>query len=170
MHGPPLEKLSMDHNPGEFAFMILFSMLHFDLISLAFPSLGMQFCGSSLVFTILYLWARNFGTQEVSIWGLFPIKAFYLPWALLVMDIMFGAPVAALVPDVIGIGVGHLYYFLTTLYPMSTGRQLITTPQWLTNYMARWYASQRAGAQQDGADTRGSGYRAFQGRGRTLND
>lgn len=56
------------------------------------------------------------------------MQAFYLPWAMLVLDVLFGSEI---VPDLIGIIAGHLYYFLAVLHPLATGRNILKTPQWL---------------------------------------
>ena len=55
-------------------------------------------------------------------------QAFYLPWAMLALDVIFGSPIA---PDLCGILAGHLYYFLTVLHPLASGRNILRTPMWL---------------------------------------
>lgn len=62
---------------------------------------------------------------------LFPylfLQAFYLPWAMLALDVIFGSP---LIPDLLGIIAGHLYYFLTVLHPLATGKVILKTPMWV---------------------------------------
>lgn len=44
---------------------------------------------------------------------------------MLVLDLLFGNP---LMPDIRGIIAGHLYYFLTVLYPLSGGKYIFKTP------------------------------------------
>lgn len=56
------------------------------------------------------------------------LQAFYLPWVMLAMDVIFGSK---LVPDLMGIIAGHIYYFLTVLYPVSSGRNILKTPIWV---------------------------------------
>jgi len=55
-------------------------------------------------------------------------QAFYLPWAMLALDVIFGSP---LLPDLMGIIAGHLYYFLSVLHPLSGGRNILKTPIWV---------------------------------------
>ncbi|GMH33614.1 hypothetical protein BSKO_01448 [Bryopsis sp. KO-2023] len=178
IYGPPLEQQMTAYNPGEFAFLILFATVMFNIVYIFYP---MGFCGSALIFTILYLWSRNFSSQEVSIWGLLNIKAFYLPWAFLGVDLLMGMPMAMLYPDLIGIGIGHLYYFLMSLYPMASGNVILKCPIWLSRYMAQFYGKAASGVTPPGggrsSNTRGGGgggggggFRAFQGQGRTLTD
>jgi Derlin-2/3 len=52
---------------------------------------------------------------------------------MLALDVIFGAP---LVPDLLGIIAGHLYYFLTVLHPLATGNILLRTPRWVYPYVA----------------------------------
>ena len=63
----------------------------------------------------------------------FFLQAFYLPWAMLALDVIFGAP---LMPDLLGIIAGHLYYFLTVLHPLATGNIILRTPRWVYPYVA----------------------------------
>lgn len=56
------------------------------------------------------------------------LQAFYLPWAMLALDVIFGSPIA---PDLCGILAGHLYYFLTVLHPLAGGKNILQTPMWL---------------------------------------
>jgi len=56
------------------------------------------------------------------------LQAFYLPWAMLALDVIFGSPI---VPDLLGIVAGHLFYFLTVLHPLATGKNILKTPLWV---------------------------------------
>lgn len=51
-----------------------------------------------------------------------------MPWAMLALDVIFGSP---LMPDLLGIIAGHLYYFLTVLHPLAGGKNIIKTPTWV---------------------------------------
>lgn len=55
-------------------------------------------------------------------------QAFYLPWAMLALDVIFGSP---LTPDLLGIIAGHIYYFMTLLHPLAGGRNILKTPLWV---------------------------------------
>jgi hypothetical protein len=46
--------------------------------------------------------------------GLFPFSAPYLPWVLLLFSMFIGNPIET---DLLGIVVGHVYYFLEFVYP-----------------------------------------------------
>lgn len=62
------------------------------------------------------------------------VQAFYLPWAMLALDVIFGSP---LVPDFLGILAGHLYYFLTVLHPLAGGKTILQTPVWVYPFV--WF-------------------------------
>ncbi len=60
-------------------------------------------------------------------WG-HKCQGFWLPWALLAVNTMFGHPFLV---DLLGIVVGHFYYFLTVLHPQATGHSYLKTPRWV---------------------------------------
>lgn len=66
--------------------------------------------------------------QGISVAGqfvFFNLQAFYLPWVMLALDLLLGNP---LMPDILGIVAGHLYYFLTVLHPLAGGKYVFKTP------------------------------------------
>jgi len=113
--------------------MILFGMACFLLLSVFIPMMAF---GGTLIFMIVYIWSRFTPDQPVSLMGVVKLKAFYLPWVLLLMTkVMGGSPI----PDLIGILVGHLYYFLKVLYPNGSSPDLLQTPKFLSDYIQNLY-------------------------------
>ncbi|MBA0681160.1 hypothetical protein Goari_012816 [Gossypium aridum] len=106
--------------------MMIFGALSLLVLS-AIPIFRTPFLGVSLVFMLLYVWSREFPNAQINIYGLVTLKAFYLPWAMLALDVIFGSE---LIPDLLGIIAGHLYYFLTVLHPLATGKVFLKTPMW----------------------------------------
>ena len=47
---------------------------------------------------------------------------------MLALDVIFGSKI---MPDLLGIIAGHLYYFLTVLHPLATGKNYLKTPKWV---------------------------------------
>jgi Derlin-2/3 len=84
-----------------------------------------QFLGSSLTFMMVYVWGRRNSAVNMSFLGLFNFSAPYLPWVLLAFSWVLGS--SPLV-DLLGIGAGHVYYFLSDVYPLMTGRRPLATP------------------------------------------
>lgn len=58
---------------------------------------------------MVYVWGRRNENVRMSFLGLFPFTAPYLPWVLLFFSILLGNSATI---DLIGIVVGHVYYFL----------------------------------------------------------
>lgn len=114
-----LEEGSFRMRSADFLYMLLFGA---SLMLCIAPFINIQFLGSSLTFMMVYVWARRNDSVRMSFLGLFQFTAPYLPWVLLAFSVLLGnSPVV----DVIGIGVGHVYYFLEDIYPLmpASGRQ-----------------------------------------------
>ncbi|KAK4796730.1 hypothetical protein SAY86_029056 [Trapa natans] len=126
-YGVQLEQGPFERRTADFLWMMIFGAL--SLLALAaIPILYTPFLGVSLVFMLLYVWSREYPNAQINIYGLVALKAFYLPWAMLVLDVIFGSPI---IPDLLGIIAGHLYYFLTVLHPLASGREVLRTPRWM---------------------------------------
>lgn len=161
-YGVQLEKSTFERRTADFLWMMIFGAISLLALS-AIPMLWTPFLGVSLVFMLLYVWSREFPTAQISIYGLVTLKAFYLPWAMLALDVIFGSP---LLPNFLGIIAGHLYYFLTVLHPLAGGRNILATPRCVHKLVARWRLGYptNAGVQPE----RGAGG-AFTGRSYQLN-
>ncbi|KAI7988561.1 Derlin-1 [Camellia lanceoleosa] len=126
-YGVQLENGPFQRRTADFLWMMIFGA--FTLLALsAIPWFWSPFLGVSLVFMLLYVWSREFPNANISIYGLVSLKAFYLPWAMLALDVIFGSE---LMPDLLGIIAGHLYYFLTVLHPLASGKNILKTPKWV---------------------------------------
>lgn len=133
-YGVQLERGPFDKRTADFLWMMIFGVLTLLVLS-AIPAFSSSFLGISLVFMMLYVWSREFPNAQINIYGLVTLKAFYLPWAMLALDVIFGSP---LLPDLMGIIAGHLYYFLSVLHPLSGGRNILKTPIWVHRLVAHW--------------------------------
>jgi Derlin-2/3 len=54
---------------------------------------------------------------------------------MLALDVIFGSPI---LPGLMGIMVGHLYYFFAVLHPLATGKNFVKTPKWMYPFMLSW--------------------------------
>ncbi|KAK8944751.1 Derlin-1 [Platanthera zijinensis] len=133
-YGVQLENGPFDNRTADFLWMMIFGAFSLLVLS-AVPWFSSFFLGTSLVFVLLYVWSREFPNAQINIYGLFTLQAFYLPWAMLALDILFGA---SPLPDLMGIIAGHLYYYLTVLHPLAGGKNILKTPMWLHSLVARW--------------------------------
>ncbi|KAK2989596.1 hypothetical protein RJ640_027370 [Escallonia rubra] len=156
-YGVQLESGPFQKRTADFLWMIIFGSLTLLALS-AIPMFWSPFLGVSLVFMLLYVWSREFPNANINLYGLVTLKAFYLPWAMLALDVIFGSK---LMPDLLGIIAGHLYYFLTVLHPLAGGRDILKTPMWVHKLVARWGVGAPTNSRTQ-ADGTGSG--AFRGR------
>lgn len=166
-YGVQLEKGPFDRRTADFLWMMIFGSITLLVLSII-PIFQSYFLGISLVFMLVYVWSREFPNANINIYGLVTLKAFYLPWAMLALDVIFGSPI---MQDLLGIIAGHLYYFLTVLHPLAGGKNILKTPKWVQRLVARW----RIGAQPvvrtqtQSEPVRNTGV-AFRGRSHRLSD
>jgi Derlin-2/3 len=160
-YGQILEGQTFMFNPADMVWMLIFGAGLLTAISLLMPSLGLVFLASPLIFMLLYVYSRNFPTQQVSIMGLFTLQSFYLPFAFLGISVVLGKDP---IPDICGIVVGHVYWFLTELYPAQGGANYLSTPTWVKQFTANL----GIGPPPRPTDSAPAGFAAFRGSGRRL--
>ena len=73
------------------------------------------FLGSALTFMMIYVWGRRNENVKMSFLGFFTFHAPYLPYVMLGFSVLLGNSVKV---DLIGILVGHCYYFLEYVFPV----------------------------------------------------
>ncbi|KAK7334506.1 hypothetical protein VNO80_26263 [Phaseolus coccineus] len=133
-YGVSLERGPFDKRTADYVWMFIFGALSLLVIS-AVPYFWYPFMGVSLVFMIVYVWSREFPNARINIYGVVSLKGFYLPWALVALDLIFGNPIK---PDIVGMLAGHIYYFLTVLHPLAGGHFKFKTPLWVQKIVAYW--------------------------------
>lgn len=85
-----------------------------------------------MILSVLYVWCQLNKDVVVSFWFGTRFKAMYLPWVLLAFNmIVSGGGIL----EIIGILVGHLYFFLMFKYPRDFGGPaLLQTPSILRHW------------------------------------
>ncbi|KAH6795791.1 hypothetical protein C2S51_036777 [Perilla frutescens var. frutescens] len=163
LYGVQLERGPFDKRTADLAWMYIFGAMTLVVVA-AIPYFWFPFTGPSLVYVLAYVWGREFPNARINIHNLFELKGFYIAWYMLVVDILLGNPIKQ---GLVGIAAGHLYYFLSVLYPISTGRNILKTPKWVHKLVAFWgegyqwnspFRNERAGSET-----------VFRGRSRRLN-
>lgn len=82
-----------------------------------------------MVLSVLYVWCQFNKDVTVSFWFGTQFKAMYLPWVLVGFNMILRG---GGINELIGILVGHTYYFVAFQYPQDHGTSpLIKTPQFL---------------------------------------
>ncbi|XP_023726227.1 derlin-1 [Cryptotermes secundus] len=118
-----LERGMFDGRPGDYFFMLLFNWACCVIVGLIadIPLLMIP-----MVLSVLYVWCQLNKDVIVNFWFGTQFKAMYLPWVLFAFNfIISGGGILELV----GILVGHLYFFLMFKYPLELGGPaLLSTP------------------------------------------
>lgn len=112
--------------------------------------INIVFLGSALTIMLVYVWSRRnpfvrfveekkrllfdwyqreFGSFRMNFFGLLNFQAPYLPWVLFAFSLLLGNSV---IVDIMGIIVGHIYYFLEDIFPRQQGGfRVLKTPRFL---------------------------------------
>jgi len=120
-----LEKTAFTGRSGGYAYMMIFGI---GCLLLLAPLLNTPFLGESLTNMVVYVWGRLNKHVRLSFFGIVDFTAPKLVWMLLAFSYCFDKDVTY---NLLGIIVGHLYYFLAFVYPSMTGVKLLKTPSWL---------------------------------------
>ncbi|KAI5820003.1 Derlin [Pyronema omphalodes] len=122
-----LEESSFRGRTADFAWLLLYSAASLLLLS---PLTSMPFLGGPLSFSLIYIWARRNPSVRLSFLGLFVFNAPYLPWVLLLFRLVINNTLPK--DDLLGIVVGHVYYFFEDIYPRIRGgaRPLAAPEMW----------------------------------------
>lgn len=120
-----LETNSFRGRTADFLYMLIFGALMLTLVS---PLTKIDMLGPSLTFMMVYVWGRRNSRQAVNFLGVLSFRAPYLPWVLLLFSFVLGSSPAT---DLMGILVGHVYYYMADVYPAMAGVSLLKTPRLL---------------------------------------
>jgi Derlin-2/3 len=126
-----LEEGDFRGRTANFVWMLLFGITMMTLVA---AYTGVHFMGNALTFMMLYVWGRRNEDVKMSIMGFITFHAPYLPYVMLGFSLLLGNPVKV---DLIGIVVGHVYYFLEYVYPVLAevrgwpATRLMEPPMWM---------------------------------------
>ena len=121
-----MEEGSFRGRTADFVYMFLLGGIL--MILMAF-FVHIVFLGSALTIMLVYVWSRRNPFVRMNFFGLVNFQAPHLPWVLLAFSLLLGN---AIIVDLMGIAVGHIYYFLEDIFPRQQGGfRLLKTPQFL---------------------------------------
>lgn len=124
-----LEQSTFDGKPADFLFMIIFNWLVLVIIGFA---ANIFIIMDALILSVMYVWCQLNRDTIVSFWFGTQFKAIYLPWVLVGFNLIVKGGGFT---EMLGIAVGHLYFFLMFKYPQDySGAQLLNTPEILYKY------------------------------------
>jgi len=112
---------------SDFAFMLCIGIF---LLSVFGYYMRMILIGQPLIYMIMYVWSQKNYMETVSLFFGIKIQAIYLPWAMTALQVLMGA---SPIPSLMGILVGHIYYFLLELVPSKYGTDIIRCPMFMIN-------------------------------------
>lgn len=87
------------------------------------------FLGQAFTIMLVYVWSRRNPYIRMNFFGLLNFQAPFLPWVLMGFSLLLGN---SIIIDLLGIAVGHIYYFLEDVFPNQPGgKKLLLTPSFL---------------------------------------
>ncbi|KAK9382930.1 Derlin [Kockiozyma suomiensis] len=126
-----LEDTFFRNNTLDFLWLLLYSATSLLLLS---PFASLLFLGSPLSFSLVYIWSRRNPAVRLSFLGLFVFSAPYLPWVLFGFSLVLNNAIPK--GDLLGIAVGHVYFFFEDVFPRLYGGVRPLSPPWRWNYRA----------------------------------
>jgi len=154
-----LETTVFEGRKADYLFMILFGSVLF--LGVAFW-LKLAIIGKGVIFMLLYYWSRKNPDVIMSFFFGLKFKGIFLPWVLIAFHTLLSGSLPLI--DIIGVIIGHIYFFLTDIYPLTTGVHLLRTPTFLYRLfpaqLNRYAAAQQQYQQQNqpGRHNWGRGY------------
>ncbi|XP_048509985.1 derlin-2 isoform X2 [Athalia rosae] len=119
-----LEEVSFRGRTADFVMMFIFGGIC--MIIFAF-FVNLLFLGQAFTIMLVYIWSRRNPFVRMNFFGLLNFQAPYLPWVLLGFSVLLGN---AMWVDLIGMAVGHMYYFAEDVFPRQAGGfRILKTPQ-----------------------------------------
>jgi Derlin-2/3 len=103
-----LEKMNFNAPEDFFILMVFGSVCLLPLYSML--GLSTKFLGHNLSTYLVYIWGRIFEGTEVDVMGMFYLRAELLPWFFCAQTLVLEGEIPF--TDLLGIVVGHLYYYL----------------------------------------------------------
>ncbi|KAI5694536.1 hypothetical protein M8J76_000797 [Diaphorina citri] len=119
-----LEEGSFRGRTADFVMMFIFGAVCMIIFGFF---VNILFLGQAFTIMLVYVWARRNPFIRMNFFGVMNFQAPYLPWVLLGVSILLGNPIWV---DLLGIAVGHMYYFIEDVFPnLRGGFRLLQTPR-----------------------------------------
>jgi len=117
---------STGRSPAHFSWLLLYAATALLTFS---PLINVPFLAHCLSTTLVYIWARRNPDARMSFLGLMTFTAPFLPWVLIGFNIALHGNIPK--DDLLGVAVGHVYYFLSDVYPAyKPGSRPMDPPRW----------------------------------------
>jgi hypothetical protein len=96
-------------NSADFLWMMILGM---GVLCVVAHFFGLVFMAEPLLYMIMYVWSRREPEMMLNMYG-FKFKALYCPWVYVAIRVVMGGSATE---PLIGVAVGHIYYFLIGIY------------------------------------------------------
>ncbi|KAM3175329.1 hypothetical protein ACTXT7_008757 [Hymenolepis weldensis] len=161
-----LETSTFSGRPADYVYMFLVNWI---VLTISAFLLNIYLLFEPMVLSVVYVWCQLNKDVYVTFWFGTRFRAVYFPWVLVVFNLIIRGGATM---ELMGIFVGHVYYFFAHQYPLEYGgAQFLKTP----DFLYRMFPPERNFTTGFGvpplrrtADNTPS--RGFPGRGRTLNE
>jgi len=128
---------------ADYAFLVLVAWALNFVLALA---LEIPLIFEAMMFTVLYIWCQINREQVVSFYFGTQFKAAHLPWVLLAFNFILRGSSDIILQELMGIFVGHLYFFLKFKYPIDFGgTSYLDTPDFMYRFFPRTTGSRVSG-------------------------
>jgi len=122
------KSLEEENYRGKTAEFIVFFLFTAALILVSGLILNSPWLGMTFTQVFVYVWSRRNPFTQLNFLG-FIVRAPYLPYVFMAFSATLGGEI---MEDLIGIIVGHIYYFLVDIWPHQEGGfEMICTPEFL---------------------------------------
>ncbi|ELU04051.1 hypothetical protein CAPTEDRAFT_159615 [Capitella teleta] len=129
-----LEEGSFRGRTADFLLMFIFGGSIMTAIVASGLVVNQVFLGQAFTIMLVYVWSRRNPYVRMNFFGLLNFQAPYLPWVLLGFSLLLGNSIMV---DLMGIAVGHFYFYLEDVFPLQPGGfRMLKTPaflKWLCN-------------------------------------
>jgi hypothetical protein len=134
-----LETTIYEGRRADYVFFLLFCAVFLLASTAILPSVIL---GTGLLSSLLYLWSRK--NPDLVLSFMFGLKFQGDLSAVGAVRHSKCCRAARRLIELIGIVIGHLWYFIADLYPLQSGRQILKTPAILYTWFPSPYAPQQA--------------------------
>eukprot|EP00760_Papus_ankaliazontas_P019225 PhM_4_TR17961/c0_g1_i1/m.76685/K13989/DERL2_3; Derlin-2/3 len=117
-----LEEHYFHRRTADFFFMLLFGAT--SMLAAAYV-MNILFLSFPFLLFVLYVWCRRNPEEDLHILGLVPVSAPYIPYVFVLLSLVLGH---SLRDDLLGIFVGHVYWYLADIVPRVVGFEVMRTP------------------------------------------
>ena len=124
-HSSQLEQGDFLGRTADYAWMLLVCL---PALWLGSYVLRLSVLTPSFMMVVIYYWSKKYPDQVMSFMFGLRFLGVNLPWVLCAFHVLLGG---SPLPDLLGIAVGHIFWFITCVLPNTHKIELVSTPAWL---------------------------------------